>query len=317
MTTKHKKMKKIFLFLAVAALMSLTACQKDGVYKPGKKLAEMQSNYNGGAYTTEMLFHWDGKKLTSITIPDADGDIEVVMTYDGKQLVEMCASTVETEDGANITNEMKVLFEYDGRRLCKVSEIEAYTVTVMGQTIYSECDTAVYNVEHDGKHISKIIDTEDADWNDMANSKFHKLVLNMLMPKNVANHVLAQEKRAAKSSAQYVYTISYTWDGDNVSSAVANSTMMVDGAVVNGETQTTNYTYDNKKNPLHGFMMDFESVLCWSENNVLTETEVYGSRTNTASYTYEYEGKYPTLCICTETHEGGYTSTDGTKFIYE
>ena len=306
-------MKKIFLFLAVAALMNLTACQKDGVFKPGRKIAEIQSRFDDEEFLSDKVFHWDGNKLTSVTVVNnIDGnDLLMEMTYDGKQLVKMSSSsTVTMEDGSLLVSENKVLFDYDGRKLSKVVEIYSYTTSNGIHTVTEEDTIESFDVEHDGKHISKIVSKQEISWW-KADFRLHKQVLNMLMPKSVADRVLAQEKNAAKSGL-HVHTISYTWDGDNISSVVTNDKMFVDGEVDSEENSTANYTYDDRKNPLHGFVMGFEGIGCWSENNVLTESGLFRDEPYTINYTYEYDGKYPTLCTQT-LNENSYSE----KYIYE
>ncbi len=79
-----------------------------------------------------------------------------------------------------------------------------------------------------------------------------------------------------------------TWEGDNIVKAEL---------VTLATTLTTDYTYDNKINPLYGlFGQGFYSTPqnFFSANNILTEiTEMPIIGVTTSEHTYEYDSDYP------------------------
>ena len=117
----------------------------------------------------------------------------------------------------------------------------------------------------------------------------------------------------------YVETTEYSfktivWEGDNIIQIAINE---------NGSTVPTDFTFDDKMNPLYGlyeagFYTDLEDI--FSANNVLTSTMVmdYGgiNLTSTSTYEYEYDDKgYPVKVTCVK-KLGAVNSTTVSNFTY-
>ena len=102
---------KLFIksYCLILGLCLLTAgCQKEGVYKPGKKISKIFTTYESGEKRLYQTWNWDGDLLKSISF--FDGSSEMRFQYNGKQL-----SAIYELGGTN----QYYLFHYDkkGKRL--------------------------------------------------------------------------------------------------------------------------------------------------------------------------------------------------------
>lgn len=278
------------LLLATVCLMA--GCTKEGVYKPSEKISKIYysssysyETYADGTWTTvydessdkelAQTWTWDGNKVASIAYDGWTANF----TYDGKQLTR-----IDEGDGDI------VLFTYDGSKL---SQFEVYGEGTLWCTV---------TVTHDGKKVSQITVSysDNIIFTDTKAARFGNEMMQMLLP--IADqHTMQALAKGAKSSD--VTTMSFTWDGDNISKQVISS---------EGMTQTATYTYDNKTNPYKGFVYALydAGVLDWgNKNNVLTETYTYNQEGETGTYTYNYEYTYDGKWPLTKT-EG---STDGSE----
>ena len=102
---------KLFIksYCLILGLCLLTAgCQKEGVYKPGKKISKIFTTYESGEKRLYQTWNWDGDLLSSISF--FNGSSEMRFQYNGKQL-----SAIYELGGTN----QYYLFHYDkkGKRL--------------------------------------------------------------------------------------------------------------------------------------------------------------------------------------------------------
>ncbi len=295
----------------VAMLLATVSCTKEGVYNPKEKIAAIHqstlysttSSYSGTSVTeydttpkhmTEK-WEWDGKLLSSIsyynynrTTRMSDFSYKLTMTYDGKQLVKTAVS-----------NDEYTTYTYDGS---KITKIEEYVEGKLART---------YDVTHDGKKIVKIVVThiEEVDL-----TKSAEYALGMILPTRSAIDAL---RKSAKASATVTRTIDLTNDGGNVTKMVMT---------YGNETYTAEYTFDKNKNPFYGCYVSVgEGGMSFlNENNVLTEKTTWAENgsageSNTDTYTYEYDGKYPISVSTSNTSSYGeyYTSTTTHTTYYE
>lgn len=302
-------MKKISLFAMVLAVACLfAACTKEGVYTPKEKISKVyessSTTYSGGDYSnTETTakhmtesWTWDGKLISSITTYDNDGGIDglTTFTYDGKQLTEI-------KQGTNVSK-----LTYDGSKLQK---IESYD----GNELVSTA-----TVTHDGKKIVKLeIESYDNGEKDAKAIAFMQTMMKVVMPVYTDNTAKMLSTVATKGSSKY--TIDIEWDGKNVSKV---------NMVYGDESATLTYTYDEMNNPYQGFLYAIADPAEYgSKNNVISETvtAVYdGEPTSyTTSYTYEYDGKWPTTKTSTSSDSYDilgttytYSHTEVTYFEY-
>ena len=286
-------MKKIILTaMALAVVAMFSACTKDGVYKPAKKISRIYES-SGSAKVLSQLWHWDGKKISSIDNYSSSGSISATynFTYDGNKM-----SRVDC-----YANNMYVEFIYEGSKLKKFNSYYRGMLEVSG------------DVTHKGSKVSQITITYN-DKKSGAKSpelmQFEDNIFELIIP--CFNKEQHHKASAAKSVETATYT--FTWDGKNISQTVL---------IAGSETVTRKYTYDKKKNPYYGDLFAFfdEDIIEWgSKNNVLTEivTEQYNGETETRSYNYSYtyDGNWPTIQNISYT-SGDYSSSYTRYFEYE
>lgn len=296
-------------------LLATVSCTKEGVFNPKEKIAKIYKEtinvrtetYDGHSSTTSDTtakhlteeWTWDGKLLTTVTsyyqvsgTPTAYNVL--TLTYDGKQL-----SKVSDASGQDYS-----VYTYDGSKLTKVESFE-------GNELRS-----IAEVTHDGKHISKVVMTYKGEGEPGDVTKF---AMRTLVPtQKVLDKMIAVK---AKEVADETVILEFTYDGGN-----ATKIVMTYGSNSN-YSQTTEYTFDKKKNPFSGnFATIGEGGLnAFNENNILTEKETSTYTENgrtqtqeeTTEYTYEYDGKFPTSVSYTNTYsQGDYYTTKTTHTTY-
>ena len=313
---KHIVMKRTLL-IATAALLLLAAssCQKDqdGVYNPKKKISKISSSSSatpsdavGYSYDNPMLLNeqwtWDGDKLVSRTMFNADGEAEAQLTYsyDGKRLT----SIAYTANGYFC----KTDFSYDGKKL---SSAEHYSD---GRHYCS-----VQFSHTDGK--ISAIDISYHLW-DEKNVCTGVSMLDMLLPLDIQMSEVCRQVNAkgelesplAKNEKSWADNptsrIELTWDGNNITKMVST---------LEGDVQTGVFTYDDKRNPFCGMgvmylhlLVDIDdwrqepSYFVYDRNNVLTCEYTHSSARTNTTYTYTYEDDYPTTCTVNWMDEHAY-----------
>lgn len=270
-------MDKIKLSILVVAAMMLTfaGCKKEevynpkeGEYNPKKKISRIfeETSYSNGKKLRE-TWTWNGNLLDKIA--DSYGNF-AMFEYDDKQL-----KTVRFSDG----DRMEFTYNVDN----KVTACNCYGDGKLEGT---------YTFTHDGSKISKIVYTRcDNDKKSMQSGKAH-LLLNYIMPgtklaENVDRLLLT---KVTKGKGNFTYTMSFEWDGDNVSKVTYEDTKQ-------SESETIQYTYDKMSNPyycsLYHYMDDDESHRL-SKNNVtkVVYTDSEGDY-DEETFTYTYDGNFP------------------------
>ena len=268
-------MKKITAIFFVACLAMLcTACHKEGVYNPSKKISKIYHTNSDGVKSIDEVWTWN-KNNTLEKIDYYSGNSIYRTnnyTYDNKRLVKI----------NDYTHNEYVEFKYDGYKL---KEANCYDDNIL-YCIY----TFTYK---DGK-ISKIESKWlDDDYYKSSGEKDNLMALDFIMPRELNEAVAKYNKRKAKEGkggVEEVTTISLTWEKGNVTKALITE---YDGEY---EEYTWEAKYDNKKNPFLGFSdVDVSIVSNRSKNNIVESIERWnnGSDYYKVTYDYSYEGQYP------------------------
>ena len=274
-------MKNTFRLLAVVAIgvLLLTSCKKEkleGQYMPDQKLSVMRTanidNDGTESFVQVSTFHWDGKLLSDIETTSGltgNGLSKCTFTYDSKKRVEKI--TVQND----VTSIYK--FIYDDKDLTKV---EGYfnSDAITDEYLFTKTDGKVTQMTHiDLGRSSKKGDFEP---------------LRYFFPEQIVMAMETASKVADKAESTVTNLI---WEGDNI----------IKTEMVTTATLTTEFTYDNKINPIKGlYRNSFESTPenLYSANNVLTSTmEMPIMGAIIATHTYEYDGDYPVKEVI-ETH---------------
>lgn len=269
------KFKTFTVLFGALLLASMTSCTKDGIYTPSKKIRKV---YESSTYTPKHLsqaWHWDDNLLATVEHYTIIGDVGWTerYTYDGKRLIRV--------DNNNPTE--YTLYNYDGNRL---KSVDYYYHDILDAT-------AAY--EYSGTKISQATITY---YHGYKKGDECGLMSYLPFPDEIAE---AAEKCLAKvvdneQKSIRVMNLQFAWDGDNVSKIIV---------VIDDETSIVTMQYDNKNNPLKGFM----SLLSWeldevddgdmyySKNNVTSMFFVFSDGdTEDMTFTYQYDSdNYPTM----------------------
>ncbi|NLJ83243.1 MAG: hypothetical protein GX330_08985, partial [Bacteroidales bacterium] len=137
-------MRKYVISVLTLALFAafVTSCNKEGVYKPSKKISKIYEEEDGEKVLSQ-TWTWDGNKLQMISY-GKDGDEYEVFEYNKGQI----AKTIEYRAGAE---RGYTEFTYNKSLLEK---IEVYYRGKKEQTVI---------VEHDKKKISRLIITDHSE----------------------------------------------------------------------------------------------------------------------------------------------------------
>ena len=282
--------------VAAAIVLCLVSCKKDGVYKPGKQVAQILTvNDETGESSPYETWTWDGNQLKSITYDYMKGhnpDTVETFTYDGKRLI-----------ASDFGNTIHADYIYDGKRLIR---IEASHLSEYYQFYYNN-----YEFEYEGKKVSKIYHTINAS---LENKAMPLGMLRMLLPEPVCQQIQRDEEHdlaectaeGTKEGSIVTRTYILTWKGSNIVRIDEEYNRETSGS---SYTSVSEMTYDNNHNPFAGLnnyvRMFFENLTKdFSPNNIVTlkKASAYSDGpTNTGedTYTYTYDSDgYPTSYLC-------------------
>ncbi len=265
-------MKKITAIFFVACLAMLcTACHKEGVYNPSKKISKIYHTNSDGVKSIDEVWTWNkNNTLEKIDFYMSNSIYRTYnFTYDNKRLVKLSWSS-----------KYYVEYKYDGNKL---KEANMYENNVL---------CAIYTFTYNNGKISKI----EEKWldNDKSSEKrYNTFALDFIMPREFNEAVMQYNKRKEKSGGMEVITYSLTWEKGNITKALITE---IDEEY---EEYTLECKYDNKKNPFLGFSDEDMSSIVYSgyrsQNNIVERTESWnnGSDYYKVTYDYTYEGQYP------------------------
>lgn len=291
-------MKKSIIFcLCLAVIALFSACKDpDGVYNPSKKIQKVFTVEDGEKVLAE-VWRWDGDILTSIGYYDYDGTLVYMnrFSYDSKnRLIAMDGEGAHCE------------YIYDGNK------IEKAVMTADGVEVGS------YEFEYKGNKISEInIDMIlFDDWGDDDFGWDKKGVVYPLyfMIPEACPMLEAAVKKCSKDSKGDQVKIKLNWGGNNVKSM--DMSFNVWGMNM---TETAEFTYDKKNNPMYGSLGTMSSSavenLFLNKNNPLTVKISYmGQILGTSDYAYGYEDNYPVKVTCKTVED---EMTNVATIIYE
>ncbi len=294
-----KTLHKISLFVAIISLLfTFSACKKDGVYNPSKKIAAVYEEVDDNptpsykAATKELLatYVWDGNLLSKIIFHDEEETTTYTYIYNKKQLIEVNMGT----DG-----ELKV--EYDGNNVQRIH--------------FSLNGTEMLTVEYirNGKQISGADVEVSTDLLEDFLKKKHTPVIKDMLQTFLPYQMDIAFAQSAQQFAQNYATdskgaslkghIDYEWNGKNISKADFSLSFIIYSVQI-----VSIYEFDNNNNPFSGGMLASgesvdEDILAmfhgWMNVNNITKSTIslYAegeNDTDVITRTYEYDNdKYP------------------------
>jgi hypothetical protein len=297
-------MKKTLLILAAIAIAcSFSACEKEGVYHPQKKISKIYLQGDGAKQLYEK-WTWEGKNLVKIS--NATDQYYRKFTYEKDRIKKIL-----WQDASYLS------FTYDGKL---IKRVDAY-----------DEDGALYvsfNFKHTKNKITSVTFEEDGYYykkssrNDLAST----LRLFLPLPEQAVEQMTKRYERPAsltKGEGAVVITYEYVWDGNNIKTMTESQ--VSDGYRASSEIT---YQYDKNKNPFY-YCFDFsdyewEPLFATSQNNItLAEAVVQASYegdsysgTYSIEYDITYDGKWP-VEVLTMIRDGGSTSRYTTYYTYE
>lgn len=293
----------VFAFVALAFIFS--ACNKEGVYSPKKKLSTVY--YQKAGSEQKVLYEeylWNGNKLMSrisrgSLIDMYFKDVELVPTYDGKRIVRV---------DEKIAGEYVDYF-YEGKLLTKL-------------VYHSGNKTAEATVEHKDGKLSRVFFPAAKATGEDVTAK----LMSVFAPQKQIQNIRKALKQNAKALSVRDMEILWTWNGDNVIEVVFNL-YEDDGELV--LSYGSKLTHDNKLNPYAVCWADFGSedqltaqadpcaYFLASKNNIVRIEHTYTINMpaphesyffqSVEDITYEYDGKYPVKATRIEEGDVEYT----------
>ena len=309
-------MKKITILVFACVALLFSACQKEGVFNPKKKISKIYTSsshtVDGNTTTSNRTLseEWTWNKNNTLAkIEHHFGLYECTetYTYDKKRVVRIDGTTTDINFGHSYT--YRIEFKYNGKELSEAAYYDG-----------DELQTKLVFTHQNGK-ISKIelVEIGMEDWEKHINS------LHTLLPEHLYSGLEKMyKKRMSKSNTKDVSSIIWelTWDKDNISKSILTA-RWVEG----DEKDIAEYKYDNFNNPFYGYlspeMGEHSGADYFSKNNIIQITTQYLSSdpedegsTDIDNYSYTYEGKYPVTCTHTETISKD-SYTDITEYEYK
>lgn len=271
---------RLMSLLALAAAMLLaTACKKDGIYRPDKKLSRIAQyyektlqRYDSNTKTWKTIhkdstarrdaekWAWNDNLLHHIDVYQNGEKVSTVaFVYDGKRLVRANISSTKTY----------IEYEYDGRHLKTMTHKNQ-----KGETMWTE------TLEYDGKHISSLTTSASGAATKAGHDLGHTLALQAVLGDATVARDIAEACRKNDGSKATETVWDFEWKNDNIRS------------VTNRESGSkTSYRHDDKTNPLRGLLATMTGIgetsndYAFANRNNITVAERDGTK-NSYSYTY-------------------------------
>lgn len=288
-----KKVTNIMLCaVMVFATFALTSCEKEGVFKPKNKIAQIYTKIDGGEKALYQIYKWDEKSNLLSEVYNVNEDYAMHFVFDGKRIAQ-----ITTTDGNTAT------YEYDGKLLKSIS------------MAYDNGTKATYEFTHDGK---QIIRTDYSREGNLLGSQysFTDFAFNFVNAE-IAQYQCETANQVSSAKGSYSYTETYTYDGKNIT--------QIDRHDSDNDDYHYTFTFnEDYLNPLHLFMDDYTSTGI-NKNMVksydYSNTKIESAKTHCES-TFEGDGKYPTheTRVTAITHHVGSldnTYTQTVEYFYE
>ena len=287
----HQNKLLIKSYCLILGLCLLTAgCQKEGVYKPGKKISKIFTTYESGEKRLYQTWNWDGNLLKSISF--FEGSSEMRFHYNGKQL-----SAIYELGGTN----QYYLFHYDkkGKRL---DSLDVYRDISSGNVKVRHVAHYDFSYNEEGL-ISGYKEEVYAFGIWKEGNDALRMVLQSAIPglPDIAAQKLAKPRTQRKGDEEIWdrISVSFTYQGENVTKC----------HILTNDILEENYTftYTDYLNPSHKLFQStsFSSSGLYSKNLVKTcHYENLSSSDPTVNYyedmeyQYEIEDNYPVKTTC-------------------
>lgn len=274
-------MKKIIAALTVMSCLCI-GCNKPNPNPPTnskKKLAKIYTQASGSEKKLHETWSWNGEKLSEIVTTWVNDRQVTTFEYNGNQVskITYCYSFQYENEPPNEYIDFCV-FTYEGS---KYKNIEVYSIED-GEDYLS----GIISIEYSGNKISKMYftETEYLTKSKRANS-FSKL-LRFVIPETTCRTLEQNIEKSFETKSEHMDSVNFIWEGDNVVKEIWETAYYSD---------TISYTYDNKKNPYYGILLNQDSdefSIGFSKNNIVKI--VYDDDSSLFdTYEYVYEGDYP------------------------
>lgn len=285
------------LFIALTACMvafAFTSCQKDGMYKPKKKISKIYTSRDGGDRVLQETWNWDGKVLSSITYGD---DAVVKFEYEKNQLIGLSSG------------DSRIIYTYDGKLIDKITYMDGNE------------EIASYTFKHDGKFISGLDAVVDNGY--LKSTHLLEVAFRTVAPEIAEPQVAQFVKCQAEAKGLYKYSDVYEYDHKNLVTLKRHDN--------DNNDFTYTFTYSDNLNPFYHLLAPEglgEDVTGYglSKNAVASyhfEDTYISTRVIDMEVTFpKLDGKYPVEETRTEktTHTVGNLTniyTNVTTYYYE
>lgn len=285
------------LTLSFIFLFCLNSCQKDGVYKPKKKISRVVTKaeliYDGFTnVTTSFAENWVWENNQLFYIQDDNGLSEFF--YEENKI-------------SKIINDGQIIYFY-----YQNSRLESIEINSFGRKVYFIVE------ERENGKITKFR-TESDDYFERGKTSTDLLasfeevtpLLRLFLADPIVD-VLRKEYMTryhdfAESKGKVYAEVELTYDGNNV----VKQKISYSEEVVDEDQATYIFIYDDKKNPYYHslyhliFGAEASMGLVFSENNILSYYEE-SSPEDKVTYQYTYSGDWPQTQSFSEEFDSGY-----------
>ena len=269
-------MKKTLTILAIACVAFVfTGCQKDGVYNPSKKISKIYYTSTSGNKSLDQIWTWNEKLLDKIDFY-YDGTVEETyrFNYDKNRLTRM--------DRYAYGNVHSIEYKYDGSHLSEAN------------VFYSGSLNYTYKFSYKSGKLESMTCTSTSK-GVKEETKIHPLYF--VFGPEISQCIEKSEKALAKKyngKSIDVETYKFTWKNGEVSQCVIS--YQGDGY----SEITYKYTYDKKKNPFSGALINLypeDNIGSLCKHNItkidltiMSDGESYNQVVN---IDYSYKDNYP------------------------
>lgn len=269
-------MKKIFSILLIACVaMLFSACQKEGVYNPSKKISKIYYTNSEGVKNLSQVWTWNKNNTLEKIDFYSSGTLAYTynFTYEKKRLVRM----------NNYANNRSIEYKYEKNMLTEAN-------TYSGGTLV---DT--YTFTHKNGKIVKITDTY---LNNKGSFENEINPLQFLLSEELCQALDKTQKNMGNNNGKstIVWNYELTWEKNNPTKMVVTR----EGSSANS---TYELSYDKKNNPYYNAFLNFyfeDNTYSGnlSKNNIVRieyrEIDSDGDQdTGVERYEYTYDGNYP------------------------
>lgn len=283
---------KTYLLTAVAALIlvtTFTSCTKDeaGVFNPKKKISQIYyKDYDEQEYLTEQ-WTWDGDLLTKVDFYE-----------EGQQVGFETYEYVDNKLNKVIDNYLYYsLYTYDENK--NYSKIEYYDDN---GTLVSDITFQYTNDKVSQMSVTTYVVTKHFF------TMFERSFISKLVPAKEMDLMVKEIKKNQANNAKSTTNIVLVYEGDNI------STLTV------GTYISTFTNYDQYKNPIYFYFPlsnynETTNTNVFNANNPGTMSTSYAGIDVVTTYTYTYDGDYPTYVQST-IGSLGQSITTTTRLVY-